>query len=159
MKSLAFKDFEQDFDFTELQKGSLFGAMSVEGIRYLAENGQIWKLDPGESLYEPGEASGHFFIVCQGELEFIKVHRGQQLITRTIGFGEEVGYVAMISLQPHGGRVETLTETVVLEINCTLYAALQTEHPQDFGILTLNLARDMARNIQRLNARLVEIFA
>ncbi len=156
MKLLNSAGFEQQRELSELQQGSLFGAMSIEGIRYLIKNGKLWQLDADDVLYETGSSANHFFIVCQGELQFIKVHEGLHLGTRFIHFGEEVGYVAMISLQPHGGRVIAQQDSLVLEIECNLYAELQSVHPQDFGILTLNLARDMARNIQRLNARLVE---
>jgi hypothetical protein len=33
---------------------------------------------------------------------------------------------------------------------------LHKKHPFDFGILSLNLARDMARNIRKLSDTLVE---
>lgn len=156
MRTLKFKEFEQIVQFSKLRQGSLFGALSDEGIRYLVTHGKLWSLDPSDILYEAGDPSNHFFIVLAGELQFMKVHAGLQLITRNVKFGEEVGYVSMISLQPQGGHVEALADSIVLEIDCNLYAAFGTEYPQDFGIFTLNLARDMARNIQRLSARLVE---
>lgn len=156
MKLLSCKEFEQGTQFSELRQGSLFGALSDEGIRYLIAQGKLWSLDPSDILYEAGDPSNHFFIVLSGELQFTKVHAGLQLVTRNVEFGEEVGYVSMISLQPYGGHVEALTDSIVLDIDCNLYATFGTEYPQDFGIFTLNLARNMARNIQRLSARLVE---
>jgi CRP-like cAMP-binding protein len=140
----------------KLQQGSLFGAMSAPGINYLLDHGQIWQLNPGDQLYDCGDLANRFFIVCDGELRFIKIQGDTELHTRNIGFGEEIGYVAMISLQPHGGRVEATEPSIVLEVSCDLYAQLQAEYPQDFGILTLNLARDMARNVQRLNRLLCD---
>lgn len=140
----------------QLQQGSLFGAMSAEGINFLLDHGQIWQLSKNEQLYASGDVASRFFVVCSGELRFIKVHGDIEMRTRRIGFGEEIGFVAMISLQPHGGRVEAAEPSIVLEITCDLYAQLQAHHPQDFGILTLNLARDMARNIQRLNRLLCD---
>lgn len=140
----------------QLQQGSLFGAMSADGINYLLDHGQIWQLNPGDQLYHSGDVANRFFVVCSGELRFIRIQGETELHTRSIGFGEEIGYVAMISLQPHGGRVEATEPSIVLEVSCDLYAQLQANHPQDFGILTLNLARDMARNVQRLNRLLCE---
>lgn len=140
----------------QLQQGSLFGAMSADGINYLLDHGQIWQLNPGDQLYHSGDVANRFFVVCSGELRFIRIQGETELQTRSIGFGEEIGYVAMISLQPHGGRVEATEPSIVLEVSCDLYAQLQANHPQDFGILTLNLARDMARNVQRLNRLLCE---
>lgn len=140
----------------QLQQGSLFGAMSAEGINFLLDHGQIWQLNKDDQLYASGDVANRFFVVCAGELRFIKVHGDVEMRTRRIGFGEEIGFVAMISLQPHGGRVEATEPSLVLEITCDLYAQLQSHHPQDFGILTLNLARDMARNIQRLNRLLCD---
>ena len=140
----------------QLQQGSLFGAMSAEGINFLLDHGQIWQLSKNDQLYANGDVANRFFVVCSGELRFIKVHGDIEMRTRRIAFGEEVGFVAMISLQPHAGRVEAAEPSIVLEITCDLYAQLQAHYPQDFGILTLNLARDMARNIQRLNRLLCD---
>lgn len=140
----------------QLQQGSLFGAMSADGINYLLDNGPIWQLNTGEQLYDCGDVANRFFVVCSGQLRFIKIQGDTELHTRSIGFGEEIGYVAMISLQLHGGRVEATEPSIVLEISCDLYAQLQANYPQDFGILTLNLARDMARNVQRLNRLLCD---
>ncbi|HSG04733.1 MAG TPA: cyclic nucleotide-binding domain-containing protein [Marinobacterium sp.] len=140
----------------QLQHGSLFGAMSAEGINFLLDHGQIWQLEKNELLYSSGDVANRFFVVCSGEMRFIKEHGDVEMRTRRIGFGEEIGFVAMISLQPHGGRVEAAEPSIVLEVSCDLYAQLQVHYPQDFGILTLNLARDMARNIQRLNRLLCD---
>ena len=138
------------------QQGSLFGAVSADGINYLLDNGQIWELNPGDQLYDFGDLANRFFVVCSGQLQFIRIQGDTELCTRRIGFGEEIGYVAMISLQPHGGRVIATEPSIVLEVSCDLYAGLQANYPQDFGIFTLNLARDMARNVQRLNTLLCE---
>lgn len=156
MNALARQGSSTHLDAETLQQGSLFGAMSCEGINFLLDHGQIWQLSPGEQLYDCGDLANRFFIVCSGQLRFIRVQGETELCTRMIGFGEEIGYVAMISLQPHGGRVEAIEHSIVLEITCDLYAQLQAHYPQDFGILTLNLARDMARNIQRLNGLLCD---
>ena len=156
MDAIAREGFKVQLVAERLQQGSLFGAMSADGIDYLLENGQIWTLSPQDQLYGTGDIASRFFVVCSGELRFIKVQGSKELHTRNIGFGEEIGFVAMISLQPHGGRVEATQNSVVLEVTCDLYAQLQVHYPQDFGILTLNLARDMARNIQRLNRLLCD---
>ena len=52
----------------------------------------------------------------------------------------------MIGLFERFGVGRAHGQTIVLEITVDLFHQLHTEYPFDFGILMLNLSRDMARN-------------
>ena len=79
--------------------------------------------------------------------------------TRSVGQGGELGFVAMIALQPHSGDAVAATDCVLLEISSLVFSQLHAQHPQDFGLMTLNLSRDMARVINQLGNALVETIA
>jgi hypothetical protein len=44
----------------------------------------------------------------------------------------------------------------VLEVNSDLFGLLQVDYPQDFGILLLNLSREMARTLRQMGALLCQ---
>ena len=139
-----------------LSGGALFGAISPGAVSFLINNGRILKFGKGEQVFNYGDRGESFYIVLDGSLSFYKFHSNTLLHTRDIGFGEETGFVSMIALHDHVGHATANETSLVLEINSELFARLQTEFPADFGIITLNLARDMARVIRKLSNALVE---
>ncbi len=56
----------------------------------------------------------------------------------------------------HAGYAVANCNSRVLEITSTLFALIHQNYPFDFGIISLNLARDMARNIRKLSNALVD---
>lgn len=156
MKQLSLEQFTQRMAPEALCDGSICGAISLEAIQFLLEQGRLWDVRAGETIYRYGEAGGSFFIVCQGAVDFVKEHDGHRFHTRTAHFGQEVGFVAMIALHDHVGTAIARDDSLLLEIDSALFSELHRTHPVDFGLLTLNLARDMARVVRKLSDLLVD---
>lgn len=151
------KDLYPDIITPEyLARGSLFGAISSDCVSFIIDEARLLSLDVGDKVFDCGQRGEAFFVVVDGELRFFKNHLGNLLHTRDISFGEETGFVAMIALHDHVGFAQASEPSLVLEISADLFARLQQSYPTDFGIITLNLARDMARTIRKLNNALID---
>ena len=72
-----------------------------------------------------------------------------------VAFGEQIGYVSMIGLFQRLGDGRAHGPTVLLEVSSDLFHQLHEEFAFDFGILMLNLSREMARAIRVLIGDLV----
>ena len=156
MEQISLETFRQSISPSDLSSGSIFGALSADATLFLLEHGKIYRVPTGEKVYECGEPGGRFFVVCAGSLDFFKQHQGVSYCTRTIGFGEETGFVAMIALHEQGGTVIAREDSILLEVSSNLFSELHQSYPLDFGLLTLNLARDLARVIRKMSETLVE---
>jgi signal-transduction protein with cAMP-binding, CBS, and nucleotidyltransferase domain len=139
-----------------LQGGSIFGALSSEAIRFLLEQGKVYRAQKDDVIFKSGDAGDSFFVVCNGSVDFFKQHLGEYTYTRTAQFGEEVGFVAMIALHEHAGKAVAREDGVVLEISSDLFRELHNKFPFDFGLMILNLSRGMARVIRKLSDILAE---
>lgn len=159
MKKLSVEQLGEILDPTELNEGSIFGALSDAATRFLVEQGEILSVAAGEVIFSAGDPGDSFFVVCDGCLDFYKHYEGRRVNTRSVGQGGELGFVAMIALQPHSGDAVAATDCVLLEISSLVFSQLHEQHPQDFGLMTLNLSRDMARVINQLGNALVETIA
>ncbi len=159
MERISVEQLSARINPVELNQGSIFGALSEEATRFLLERGHIFKAERGDAVFSAGQSGDSFFVVCDGSLDFYKHHEGLRVKTRTVGRGGELGFVAMIALQPHSGDAIAASDSILLEISSLLFSQLHEEHPQDFGLMTLNLARDMARVISQLGNALVETIA
>ena len=132
--------------------GSTFGALSDEAIRFLLGRGRVVSLVEGEDLFHPDDAGDSFFVVLQGQIDYLR----DGVLVRTVAFGEQLGYVSMIGLFRHIGAGKAHGPTLVLEVSSDLFYQLHLEFPSDFGIVVLNLSRDMARALRKLGGDLVE---
>jgi len=126
---------------------SIFGALSDDAITFLLSRGQVCSLADGEELFQPGSAGDSFVVVLEGELELVQERDGVTTLLKVAQVGEQLGYVSMIGLFDRFGIGRGRGETIVLEVNSDLYYQFHLEFPFDFGILMLNLSRDMARTI------------
>jgi len=148
--------FLRDVSVEALQKGAIFGATSAEAINYLLHAGRLVTLSAKEVLFEEGDTAGKFYIIAKGSVEFHKHFHGKQHLTRRIQFGQECGFVAMIALKDRTGTAIAAEDSLLIEISMELFSNLHEQFPSDFGIVTLNITRDLARSIEMIGNLLVD---
>jgi CRP-like cAMP-binding protein len=156
MKTVSAVETKYDISISRLKEGSIFGALSEPAIQYLLDNGILKQADKGNEIFSYGEKGGHFHVVLHGSLDFYKHHDHKSVLTRTIRFGEVIGFVSMIALHDHVGSLYAHEDSLLLEISSHLFSNFHDDFPFDFGILLMNLSRDMARTIRTLSNALVD---
>ena len=142
MKTVLAKNIKYDISPSHLKEGSIFGALSDSSITFLLENGVLHQASKGDEIFSYGNKGASFHTVLYGTLDFYKQHGEKKTRTRTIQFGEAIGFVSMIALHERVGSL--------------LFSDFHDKHSFDFGILLMNLSRDMARTIRVLSNSLVE---
>ncbi|MFD1383778.1 cyclic nucleotide-binding domain-containing protein [Rhodanobacter aciditrophus] len=151
MNTIQISQCVEDITPERLKTGSIFGALSPSGIQYLVNEGELLHFSKGESVFENEDKGDFFYIVITGEVAFYKKHSTNATLIRRVSFGEALGYVTMISLTQRLGNARAEKDAILLKVDYNLFAAFHDKHAFDFGILILNLSRDMARNIQKLS--------
>jgi CRP-like cAMP-binding protein len=63
----------------------------------------------------------------------------------------------MIGLHERIGTMVATEETLVVEITADQFLELHMSEPEAFGLLLLNLSREMARGIRKLNNVIVQM--
>jgi hypothetical protein len=152
MKILDGQSFVTEWGLDYFKGGATFGALSDDAIRVLLSRGRIVSLADGEEL---GEANG-FFVVLQGQLDCFREHGNKEVPILSVAFGEQIGYVAMIGLFRRLGNGRAHGPTALLHVSSDLFYQLHEELPFDFGILMLNLSREMARAFRKVTEDLVD---
>jgi CRP-like cAMP-binding protein len=135
---------------------STFGALSDAALRFLATRGRIVSLADREGLFQTDVAADCFFVVLEGQLDCFREYKDASLPIQVVRFGEQIGYVAMIGLFPRLGCGRAHGPTALLQVDSALFYQLHLELPSDFGILILNLSREMARTICGLISNLID---
>lgn len=132
------------------RSASIFGALSEAAINFLFSRGRVLSVADGEEVFRSGGSGDSFFIVLEGQLDLVAQRDGESVLLKSAGFGEQLGYVTMVGLFERLGSGRSRGAAVALEVTADLYYQFHLEFPLDFGILMLNLSRDMARTIHRI---------
>ncbi|WP_165840174.1 Crp/Fnr family transcriptional regulator [Motiliproteus coralliicola] len=157
MKSLVGVEVLQQLGIDYVRDASTLGALSEGALRYLFNNGELISLDKDDVLFRLGDCADSFHVVLQGSVRLVKPrHDGSSAHIRDYTFGHEIGFVAMIGLHGRVGDVLANEPSYLLRVSCGLFDALHNEMPNDFGILLLNLSREMSRRLRDADNRLAD---
>lgn len=148
-------DLLERFGMDYFQSASIFGALPPEVIEYLLEKGKVYSVDKWDIIYKPGDKGDRFFVILSGSVSFYQFHHDEFAYIRDHLFGEELGFVAMIALHDRVGKAVAAENSHILEVSCKLFSDLQRQYPSEFGILMLNLSREMARTIRDISNTIV----
>ena len=61
-----------------------------------------------------------------------------------------MGFDLMLGLIPHDGIDVATEDSLILNISSAQFFNLHINHPTEFGLLMINLARELAREIEML---------
>lgn len=76
----------------------------------------------GDYLMREGEAGDEAYVILSGEVEVIKTIRGKEVVVVTLGDGDTVGEMAMISNAPRSASVRAMRDTECVVITAELVA-------------------------------------
>ena len=156
MKRLAGSKVLAGLGLERIKSESCFGALSDRAVAFLLEQGRVFALAAGDTVFRTGEPGDSFFIVLEGHLDYVHRVDGEDVPIRVIGCGEQLGYVSMIGLFERLGIGRAAGPAKVLEIDADLFYRFHIEYPFDFGVMSLNLSRDMARAIREVVTQLAD---
>lgn len=156
MQNLVGRELIEEFGMDYFKNASTLGALSDKAVTYLLENGILFQLDDGDQLFAYDEPGDNFFIILKGRIQFYKAGKHHSTHIRDYLFGQEVGSVAMIGLHNRVGDAFAGEDSIALKVSCSLFHSLHENLPTDFGILLLNLSREMARRLRESDEKLAE---
>jgi CRP-like cAMP-binding protein len=157
MQLLSGTEFLNSQPLEPLKELPSFGALSIDTIRWLLEQGRISQFDRGESLFEPGQRGDSFFVVLHGQIAYYRPGQDQYAYIRDYKKGQQIGFSNTLALHDRVGMAIATSDTVTLEIDQGLFNRLRLEFPSEFGLLMLNLARELARTIRVVDDVIVDI--
>lgn len=147
----------EELGLEHLKNAAVLGALSDQAIKYLLINGRIKKVKKGETLIESGSTTNSFYIVLKGSIGYYQAVDGHLQHIYNFHYGESLGFVSMIALTPWPGKTEANVDSLVLEVTSDLFYQLHCEIPLDFGVLLINLSRELARKILYLSDQVAKL--
>jgi CRP/FNR family cyclic AMP-dependent transcriptional regulator len=138
--------------FNTLAAIPVLTGINLSAQTLLAHEGLVHDFGAGEWIVREGDAGHSFFILAEGQVEVIKHADEPHAVTlATLRHGEFFGEMSVVDPVARAASVRTLSPVRVIEIKAaTLYHLFQ-KMPDQYSIVLLNLARDMARRLRQLD--------
>jgi len=157
MKTLTVYELHQRFSSEYVQGLSTFGAISEDVVKRLLAEGEIFELERGETLYEVGSSVDEFYVILSGRIALYHHYHDKPKLTHYYGPGQQIGFVGLIALHARKGTAVADERCCILSISSKQYYDLYQTSSEAFGLLTLNLAREMARTIGEMGDLIAEL--
>lgn len=157
MNLLTFEAISQKYPTDYFRELSTFGALSQDMVLHLLREGKVFTLEPGETLYSAGQSVDEFYVILSGRIALYHHHDDKPALTHYYEPGQQIGYVGLIALHERKGTAIADKQCDILSISTSQYFELRRSSAETFGLLTLNLAREMARTIGEMGDLIAEL--
>ncbi len=134
-------------DTASLQKYSLFGALLPEEIEKIKPFLGRVEYRAGETIIAEGTSNDRIYFILEGCVDVSK--NGVSLLT--IGEGETFGEMELIDIMPSAATIVATTPATCATISNRAIHNIFHLDPRIFGIIILNLARDLSRRLRRMD--------
>jgi CRP-like cAMP-binding protein len=133
---------------------AIFHMMPAGDIHTLALGARPLFMGPTQRFVVEGHEGTSMFLVGEGEVEVrLRKDDGTDWLVETMGRGEVVGEMSLLTGEKRAATVRAVDEAVVYEIGKPLYEPLLLAHPEWID----ELARVMEERLERRRARMAEI--
>jgi CRP/FNR family cyclic AMP-dependent transcriptional regulator len=141
-----------DASFNALVATPLLAGLAKPALEILAAEGEVLSFPAGTFIVREGEPGHSFFILEEGEVAVAKTNNlGHVIPLATLKARTFFGEMCVVDPVPRAASVHTLTEVKAIKIRASTLYHLFQKMPDQYSILLLNLARDMARRLRSLD--------
>lgn len=130
----------------------VLAGLNMTALTLLAGEGKVLDFNAGDLIVREGAAGHSFFIIAQGEVEVIKhLDSPRPTLLAKLHRGTFFGEMCVVDPVPRAATVRALTPVTAIEITAGTLHHLFQKMPNQYAIVILNLARDMARRLRTLD--------
>ncbi len=106
----------------------------------------------GDAIVREGESGDRVFFVCTGLVRVVKESADEPAVQLAeFGPGDFFGEMSLVESVARSASVIALAPTRVFTLRSLDFYKLYQQRPDQYGIVMLNIARDLARRLRRLD--------
>jgi CRP/FNR family transcriptional regulator, cyclic AMP receptor protein len=112
----------------------------------------------GEIIVREGEPGERMFFVCDGRVTVVKDFDSEHPVSLAeFGPGDYFGEMSLVESVTRCATVIAEEDTRVFTLRGVALYKLYRTRPEQYGIVMLNIARDLARRLRSLDVRFVAV--
>jgi CRP/FNR family cyclic AMP-dependent transcriptional regulator len=118
----------------------------------LATEGSVHDFETGQWIVREGDQGHSFFILVEGDVEVVKSAETAHAVTlATLRKGTFFGEMCVVDPVPRMASILAISPVRVIEIKAGTLHRLFKQMPDQYSIVILNLARDLARRLRKID--------
>jgi CRP-like cAMP-binding protein len=144
--------YMDNVSFNALVTTPLLAGLTTPAFELLAAEGEVRSFPVGEFIVREGQPGHSFFIVVEGDVDVVKTNNlGHVIPLALLKTGDFFGEMSVVDPVPRTASVRVLSAVKAIEIRAATLHHLFQILPDQYAILILNLARDLARRLRSLD--------
>lgn len=149
---------EMDRLIAELGDTALADGLGPEGLRWIAEAGEVREEPAGALLREEGESHAGLIVVLRGEVDVLKSDGdGEPHCLVSLAEQSILGEVSLILGKPAGATVRTRRPSTIFVLDRDRFKELLAGGDRTAASLTLSLAKILAGRLQAMNEEAIHL--
>ncbi len=142
---------------TLLERLPIFAGLEPDALRLLAGRLQFSKVAPGFAIVKEGDPGNCFYLIESGVVRVVKsIGTPDEAELARLGPLDFFGEMCILETMPRAATVLAVEETRVWSLASASFVRLYDEQPKQYGLLVLNIARDLSRRLRRLDERFAQ---
>jgi CRP-like cAMP-binding protein len=132
----------------------VMAGLDDEAIGFLSGMAKEEKYRDGAVIIGEGETGNRMFFLASGQVMVVKGHGSPQAVTLArLGPGNFFGEMSLVESVARSASVVAVGVVTACTLKGTDFFRLYRHRPEQYGIVMLNLARDLARRLRALDER------
>ncbi len=128
--------------------------LDAEAVRYISDLAKEEHYSAGAVIVGEGEPGNRMFFLAKGSVEVIKgLHSRVPVSLAKLGQGQFFGEMSLVESVVRSASVVAVDEVTAYTLKGTDFHRLYRHRPDQYGIVMLNLARDLARRLRALDEK------
>jgi CRP-like cAMP-binding protein len=135
-----------------LESVPIFAGLEPATLDLLRREGDDYAFADGDILFREGEPDDALYVITNGKIRiWSKFGERDQEELALLHKTELLGETCLLETLPHTATAQTVGPTSVLSISGRTFHELYSKMPKQYGILMLNIARDLSRRLRLLD--------
>jgi len=139
-----------------LQNISLFAAVSSDSLELLLERIRQRHVAQGAYFFREGDEGASIFVLEKGRVSILKHWQGEDYLINAFGAGDFFGEIALLDCMPRSASVIAEEDCHALELRASDVLELAGRDLEQFTMIYMNIAREIARRLRHANQLLFE---
>jgi len=134
---------------------SILAGLDEEALDLLAREAHRSVFPTGELITREGESGNRLFMIESGRVRIFKkcASDGGEVELALLGANDSFGEGCILTALPRAASAQAVADTILYSLSSMAFYHLYHALPAQYGILILNIARDLARQLRRLDER------
>ncbi len=144
----------------QLRDIGLFGGLSDQVLKSLADTLELVELAPGSVAFREGDSGREMFVLLEGEMEVLKRSKREvEARVAVLGPNDWFGEMSILDVMPRSATVRAIAPSRLLRVTAHDLDLLYRRDLKSYTLLVLNVAREMSRRLRVADSLLAELVA